>query len=445
MKKSKIILGCISVMIFVLTLFVCLPSKVYASEVETISTEEYIEENFSNLSFSNNLFNNYNVVYGNSVNIISIDNDKVEIETIGNWARAINNIDVKPNTTYTFSAIIIGGNNSALRIEQLSRQSNVINGDGLANLTFNSGNNTRLQFELYSYLAGNYNSSFITSYSNIMLNEGTTALPYEPYITGSMIYNQGYQQGLLVNASSALYKAFNGATAKLLHNNEVVESDSIVLSDDDLYLDIANFPNIFSYLNDDETNRHYSLSISLNSAINNELVVLLNNSILDTTLTLSNSMGGYQESFSRLESSLYTIIANSQGRYFDTIIYDALYAPDYIDFKLNLDLSQLTFQEGYDAGVEDGFYNGSNQGYQDGYYKGYDAGELKGYQDGYNDGTLDNIEVAGMRTLFNSILSYPVNMISTIFDFDFMGVNITSLIMFIVSLAIVIFVVKKFW
>ena len=67
-----------------------------------------------------------------------------------------------------------------------------------------------------------------------------------------------------------------------------------------------------------------------------------------------------------------------------------------------------------------------------------------GYQQGLNVGANQNLETAGMKTLFNSILSYPVNMIRSVFDFEFMGINITSLIMFIVSIGIVAFVIKKF-
>lgn len=102
------------------------------------------------------------------------------------------------------------------------------------------------------------------------------------------------------------------------------------------------------------------------------------------------------------------------------------------------------YNQGYNYGYASGDSNGYNQGYENGYNNGLDGGYDSGYQAGYNYGINSNLETNGVRTLFNSILSFPVDMIKSVFNFEFMGVNIASVITFIISIGIVAFVLKKF-
>lgn len=90
----------------------------------------------------------------------------------------------------------------------------------------------------------------------------------------------------------------------------------------------------------------------------------------------------------------------------------------------------------YNIGYNDALSESNPDIFQNGYNSGY--------QVGYNQGINESIETTGFRTLINSILSYPVNMIKESFNFEFMGVNIASIILFVVSISIVFFVVKKF-
>lgn len=113
-----------------------------------------------------------------------------------------------------------------------------------------------------------------------------------------------------------------------------------------------------------------------------------------------------------------------------------------VDTNRNI-LSQITLGS-YDLGYNNGVKSGMHLGYNDGYNNGYSVGETSGFQRGYNDGINSNLETNGIRTLFNSILSFPVDMIKSVFNFEFMGVNIASVITFIISIGIVAFVLKKF-
>lgn len=102
----------------------------------------------------------------------------------------------------------------------------------------------------------------------------------------------------------------------------------------------------------------------------------------------------------------------------------------------NLDRYNLGFETGKRVGVEEGKSLG--------YDNGFDVGYRGGYQAGLSEGARSTFEDTGMRNLFETILSYPVNLVKNSLDFNFMGINIANVVMFIVSIGIVAFVLKKF-
>lgn len=100
------------------------------------------------------------------------------------------------------------------------------------------------------------------------------------------------------------------------------------------------------------------------------------------------------------------------------------------------DISSQEYQSGYNTGYSDGYNNGNSRGYNLGYNTGYNVG--------YNDGTNTDITTNGFKTMLNTIVSYPVNFLKTAFNFELFGINISALIMFILSCGIVIWVINKF-
>lgn len=69
----------------------------------------------------------------------------------------------------------------------------------------------------------------------------------------------------------------------------------------------------------------------------------------------------------------------------------------------------------------------------------------RGYQNGLNDGAILDLNNNGMKTIFNSILSYPINFLSSVFNFEFFGINVASLIFFLISTGIVLWIIKRLW
>jgi len=113
-------------------------------------------------------------------------------------------------------------------------------------------------------------------------------------------------------------------------------------------------------------------------------------------------------------------------------------------FRLSIGMNSLSYLNGYNEGYKYGQLSGSdlvNEAHDKGYNDGFAVGKEAGYSQAINEGVNDN----GFRTLFGSILSYPVNMIRSAFNFEIFGLNVSSLLMFIASIAVVGFVIKKFW
>lgn len=111
---------------------------------------------------------------------------------------------------------------------------------------------------------------------------------------------------------------------------------------------------------------------------------------------------------------------------------------------------------GYDEGSSDGMTEGLEQGYNSGYYQGttdgYNAGYAEGteemefyceqnYLQGFHEGQIEG--QGNVETLLGSILEAPVNFIKSVFYFEIMGINIASLVLFGITIAIVVFVIRK--
>ena len=98
------------------------------------------------------------------------------------------------------------------------------------------------------------------------------------------------------------------------------------------------------------------------------------------------------------------------------------------------------YNDGYNDGLNEGYDNGFDSGFTDGKNEGY----TMGYNDGYRDGSTEDFTTNGFKTLIGSIFNYPINFIRGVFNFEFMGINISSIVFFVLSIGIVIFVVKRF-
>ena len=117
----------------------------------------------------------------------------------------------------------------------------------------------------------------------------------------------------------------------------------------------------------------------------------------------------------------------------------------------------IGYQSGYETGYDDGENFGQNSGYDNGYTVGYEVGSYDGYQDGYNGGYnlgydrghLQGIEDANsgdydLSSMVVKVADTPINLFKSIFDIEFMGINLVPIIFGLTSLGIAVWLVRRF-
>lgn len=274
------------------------------------------------------------------------------------------------------------------------------------------------------------------TYSNgkvrIMLNEGSSARAYEPY---GVWYAP--------NNNPSIYYLMHDATVTLYSKSSQNGNFSYVMQETYTYvegnlIDYSGIPQIYEYMRQHE-DIYFQIKFNLQQPTNHIINFTFNSTSFEYVAVLTSSSTGESYTF-EVPYGSHTLTCDTSSKYYDTIIVSPFYSPDYISLKMFISEDSYSYSNGYN--------NGYNEGYTDGYSQesadSFANGESYGYQRGYNDGSTSNLETNGMKTLFNSILSFPVNMIKSVFNFEFMGINVASVIMFVISVGIVAFVIKKF-
>lgn len=129
------------------------------------------------------------------------------------------------------------------------------------------------------------------------------------------------------------------------------------------------------------------------------------------------------------------------------------------DFKNSSDYREA-LEDKYNEGLSQGYANGSrdvldSEEYKNGleakYEEGYAAGKedydiygAQRYNDGLRDGrtqAMNDIDTG--KNLFFGILDAPFQLIKNIFNFEILGINISAVIFFILSVLLIAFVIRK--
>lgn len=110
-----------------------------------------------------------------------------------------------------------------------------------------------------------------------------------------------------------------------------------------------------------------------------------------------------------------------------------------------LDVVVNVANNGYNQGFADGYNKGFSKGEDKGFNEGYTKGEDKGFNDGFDKGYK---ECAGSQnSLYDMVLGVvdtPFRVFNHIFDFDVLGINIKNIVLSFATIAIAIFVIKRF-
>lgn len=112
-------------------------------------------------------------------------------------------------------------------------------------------------------------------------------------------------------------------------------------------------------------------------------------------------------------------------------------------FDVNYDMTPL-LEGRYNIGYNMGFSDGEDSGYDIGYSVGEENGIKKGKIIGYKEYEDEKGASFKLKDLFFGIIDAPFNIIKSALNFEIFGINLSSVILFLISTSLVFFVIRFF-
>lgn len=477
---AKILCGSFA-LVGTLCLFIFGGAKTYAYELN--EDGDLISQNISNISASvvtalpseaasdvlinegAESFNYQNyVILPTTYNNISLD---PAVAIFNNNIPSVVNLDLN-NSHYETVTSISSTSDQLFQLYSLNMENQIMVGCQVG-VDYSSGYSgpVAISFD-YTLIRFSYNDVARYGYSfyNIMVSETSYNLPYE--VPGAVYYSsqessgsyqdgydQGYESGYnngFVDGStdSTLYNFLNGSYGTLFYNHDSsdVVGDHANISNGATEASLSIYEDVYSYCyNAFALEGGFHLHISLNEEKTLPFTVNFFNLLSANAVSLLDSNGRLLQRYD-LNDAGYCFVNPDGVLSYKYIVINGISLPDTNHergfFRISVGLNTISYMNGYNQGFKMGELNDEgalNNAYEKGYDSGFAVGKENGYSQAINEGINDN----GFKTLFGTVLSYPVNMIRNAFDFEIFGLNVSSLLMFIASIAIVGFIIKKFW
>lgn len=112
-------------------------------------------------------------------------------------------------------------------------------------------------------------------------------------------------------------------------------------------------------------------------------------------------------------------------------------------FDVNSDMTPL-LDGRYNIGYNMGFSDGEDSGYDIGYSVGEENGIKKGKTIGYKEYEDEKGASFKLKDLLFGIIDAPFNIIKSALNFEIFGINLSSVILFLISTSLVFFVIRFF-
>lgn len=112
-------------------------------------------------------------------------------------------------------------------------------------------------------------------------------------------------------------------------------------------------------------------------------------------------------------------------------------------FDVNYDMTPL-LEGRYNIGYNMGFSDGEDSGYDIGYSVGEENGIKKGKTIGYKEYEVEKGASFKLKDLLFGIIDAPFNIIKSALNFEIFGINLSSVILFLISTSLVFFVIRFF-
>ena len=95
------------------------------------------------------------------------------------------------------------------------------------------------------------------------------------------------------------------------------------------------------------------------------------------------------------------------------------------------------YNEGFKSGKSEGFSSGESQGYSN----GFSVGKKNGYDIGYADGVNAGHDYS-FTALLGAVFDVPISAFKGLFNFEILGVNMTSFVSSLLALCVIVVIVK---
>lgn len=115
---------------------------------------------------------------------------------------------------------------------------------------------------------------------------------------------------------------------------------------------------------------------------------------------------------------------------------------NYIDFSVIFVTASSLGVDSYRYGYNDGYKLGFDDGYAEGVTVGQDIGRENGYDEGFIDG-LATQNPYTFGALFASIADTPILIVRSLFNFDFFGVNLLTVVLSLFTAFILFYLLRK--
>ena len=142
--------------------------------------------------------------------------------------------------------------------------------------------------------------------------------------------------------------------------------------------------------------------------------------------------------------SLYQMLDATSGAYMyytnEQVINEVMRQ---LIFEVNYDMTPL-LEGRYNIGYNMGFSDGEDSGYDIGYSVGEENGIKKGKTIGYKEYEDEKGASFKLKDLLFGIIDAPFNIIKSALNFEIFGINLSSVILFLISTSLVFFVIRFF-
>ena len=368
-------------------------------------------------------------------------------------------------------------------------QKNVYISDGLNTITFILSNDiTNINIATSNSVENSKNDT--ATLSNIMLNKGNIAYPYQPYIP--YFINQGYQNGYSEGYETGNTDGYDQGYDDALNSIEMVgvsvweyaridctafnfiDSNNV---NDVYYRTIPNIP-FSTYTTEDGTiflNTSSILEYVKNHVTQNTGQTIVTEKYIhlyirfEERLTYFNKKGeytglvsyikpyeGYLTMLGTLENSGIDTnkirYSNTNGVYRieptnspqNSEYYLSVYELDLIlnNFELDIGTKAQASSEEYKSGYAQGYLDAATTEYTELLDEKYKTG----YKEGFTSGKKEGLEISkngDWKNLMTAVVEAPVNTFQSLFNFEILGLDMRAAFGSVLAICVILIIIKK--